>query len=162
MHNTVAINRNAEKITFRHNVVDSQKRAAVNVAMWGSGRTGGTAIRDIVFENNTFVNASQDANYNSSIFFQAGKASAPEGLVVKNNVLDRLRPPLPATVEGNIFLRDTDASVAGSGGKVVTDPRSLFRDPAKGDYRRRPGGPLMGAGADLPPPPAGWGGGSEK
>lgn len=31
----------------------------------------------------------------------------------------------------------------------------LFLDPAKGDYRRRPGGPMLDAGADVPPPPAG-------
>lgn len=157
MQNTVAINRNAEKITFRHNIVDSEGRAAVNVAMWTSGRAGGTAIRNIVFENNTFINLSSEANYHTSIFCQTGKgASLPEGVIARNNILHRLNPPFPATVENNLFLNETDAKVAGTGGKVVKDAKSLFLDPEKGDYRRRPGGPQMEAGADLAPPAETW------
>ncbi len=157
MHNTVAINRNAENIIFRNNVVDSQGRAAVNVAMWNSGKTGGRAIRNILFENNTFLNVSPTVNYASSIFTQAG-AAPPEDIVVRNNILDRLRPPLAANIENNIFLREVDASVQGAGAEFVTDATRLFLDPEKGDYRRRPGGPLMSAGANLPPPPATWNG----
>jgi hypothetical protein len=40
---------------------------------------------------------------------------------------------------------------------VSGDPKALFRDPERGDFRRKPGGPMMQAGADVPPPPAKWG-----
>ena len=157
MHNVIAINRNAENIVIRQNVVDSQGKAAMNIAMWNSGSTGGKAIKNILIENNTLINASLTANHATSVFAQTGpNASPPEGIVIKNNVLDRLRPPLAATVENNIFMRETDPSVAGSGDAVVSDAKKLFLGPEKGDYRRRPGGPLMEAGADLPPPSATW------
>jgi hypothetical protein len=157
MHNTVTINRNAENILFRHNIIDSQGRAAVNLAMWTSGRTRGRDIRNIQFINNTFVNPDRAANWSTSIFNQTGRgASPPTGLVVKHNVLDRLTPPLPGEIEGNIFMRETDPRVQGSDSVVESDPRALFQNPESGDYRRRPGGPKMEAGAEIPPPPADW------
>lgn len=149
----IAINRSAEGITFRNNLIDGQKASAFNVAMWRSGRTGGTFIRNIVFENNTFINVNPEVGYATSIFVQAGP-SVPEGLVIRNNVLDRLRPPVPGTVQGNIFMSETDAEVAGSDAMTVSDPQVLFRDPENADYRRKPGGPMMEAGANVPPPPA--------
>lgn len=153
MHNTVAINRNAENIVFRNNIVDGQNKAAVNVAMWTSGRAGGTAIRNIVFENNTFVNANREQNWSSAIFVQSGRGvSAPQGLVIRNNILDRLTPPATGTIENNVFLRETETRVAGTGGVVEGDLRKLFVDPDNGDFRRLPGGPRMDAGAVLPPP----------
>lgn len=151
----IAINRNAEGITFRNNLIDGQKAATFNVAMWGSGRTGGTHISNIVFENNTFINTTPEVGYATSIFVQSGP-SVPEGLVIRNNVLDRLQPPVPAKIENNIFMRETPAEVAGVNATIVGDPQLLFRNPEKGDYRRKPGGPMMEAGANVPPAPAEW------
>ena len=37
VQNVIAINRSAENLTFRNNVVDSQHRNAVSVAMWRLG-----------------------------------------------------------------------------------------------------------------------------
>jgi len=157
MHNVIAINRNAEKIVIRENVVDGQGKAAVIIAMWNSGKTGGTAINNVLIENNTLINASLTVNHATSVLAQTGRnTSPPEGVVIKNNVLDRLRPPLAATIENNIFMRDTDPKVAGTDSTTVTNPEQLFLDADKGDYRRRPGGPLMEAGADLPPPSKTW------
>lgn len=155
VQNVIPINRSAERLTFRNNVVDSQDRNAVSIAMWQSGKVGGRHIKDVTFENNTLVNSNTNANWYTAIFVQGG-ASTPEGLVARNNVLSRLRPPFPGDVENNIFLHDTDAKVAGSGGMVVSDPNELFIDPENGDYRRKPGGPMMDAGANVPPPPAQW------
>ena len=155
VQNVIAINRSAENLTFRNNVVDSQLDSAVSVAMWRSGKTGGTHMKNIVFEKNTFINASPEVNWFTGIFVQSG-ADAPAGLVARNNVLSRLCPPFPGTIEDNIFMHETDAAVAGTGGAVVSDAAVLFVDPAKGDFRRKPGGPLMEAGADIPPPPAKW------
>ena len=112
-------------------------------------------MKNLTFENNTFINASRDADWATAIFVQSG-ASAPEGLVARDNVLTRLRPPFPGTIENNIFMQETDPEVEGTGGMVVNAPDKLFIDPAKGDYRRKPGGPMMNAGADVPPPPVEW------
>ena len=151
VQNVIAINRSAENLSFRNNVVDSENRNAVSVAMWGSGKVGGQFIKNVIFENNTFVNSDPQANWSSSIYVQPG-ASAPEGMVVRNNILDRLRPVPPGIIEGNLFTRE---AVSGTGSKIA-EPADLFIDPAKGDFRRKPGGPQMDAGASIPPPPAGW------
>ncbi|WP_269539326.1 right-handed parallel beta-helix repeat-containing protein [Cerasicoccus fimbriatus] len=155
VQNVIPINRSAERITFRNNVVDSQHRNAISVAMWQSGKVGGTHIKDITFENNTFINSDTEANWYTAIFVQSG-ASRPEGLVARNNVLSRLRAPFPGVVEGNVYLHETDTNVAGTDSMVVSDPAELFIDPANGDYRRKPGGPMMNAGANVPAPPAKW------
>ena len=108
-----------------------------------------------MFENNTFINTNPEIGYATSIFVQRGP-SVPEGLVIRKNVLDRLRPPVPGTVEDNIFMREIDAEVAGSDATMVSDPQALFRSPEDGDYRRKPGGPMMEAGADVPPAADEW------
>ena len=146
VQNVIAINRSAEDLTFRHNVVDSQKRNAVNVAMWMSGQVGGRHLKNLTFENNTFINLDPDANWATSIFVQTN-ASAPEGLVIRNNILDRLRPPVDGMIEGNVFLRETPESVRGEDSRMVADPDELFLAPDLGDFGRKPGGPRMEAGA---------------
>jgi len=155
VQNVIAINRSVENLSFRNNVVDSQMSNAVSVAMWQSGKVGGTHMKNVTFEKNTLINANPETGWFAGIFVQTG-ASAPVGLVARNNVLSRLRPPFPGTIEGNIYMHETESAVAGTGGLVVSDAAALFMDPAKGDYRRKPGGPLMEAGADVPPPPAVW------
>lgn len=146
VQNVIAINRSAEDLTFRHNVVDSQKRNAVNVAMWMSGQVGGRHLKNLTFENNTFINLDPDANWATSIFVQTN-ASAPEGLVIRNNILDRLRPPADGVIEGNVFLRETPEAVRGEDSRMVADPDELFLAPDRGDFGRKPGGPRMEAGA---------------
>jgi hypothetical protein len=155
VQNVIAINRSAEDLTFRNNVVDSQNRNAVSVSMWLSGTVGGTFIKNLTFENNTFINVRPSTEWATAIFVQRN-ASAPTGVVAKNNVLDRLKTPFPGTIEDNIFMRETEEKVAGSGSMVVSDPNELFMNPAEGDFRRKPGGPMMEAGANVPPPPATW------
>lgn len=155
VHNVIAINRAASNLTFRNNIVDSEDRNAVNIAMWQSGRTGGRFIKNLTFENNTLVNLNEGSGWHTSIFVQGG-ASRPEGLVIRNNVLDKLRVPNPGKITENIFMLETDEKVIGSDYQMVSDENVLFVDPANGDFRRKPGGPMMKAGADVPPPPAVW------
>ena len=154
VQNVIAINRSAENLTFRNNVVDSENRNGVSVAMWGSGKTGGKFIKNVVFDSNTFVNINRQTGWATSIFVQSGP-SVPEGLVIRNNILDFLSPSTPGAIEGNIFLHATDPSAAGSASSIA-EAADLFIDPAKGDYRRKPNSPLMDTGANIPPPPAEW------
>lgn len=155
VQNVIAINRSAENLTFRNNVVDSENKNPVSVAMWPSGRLGGRFMKNLLFENNTFVNVDPDVPWSTSVFVQSG-ASPPEGLVIRNNVIEYLRSKVPGTIEDNIFMKKADRSVADTGSIVVSDPNKLFRDPANNDYRRKPGGPMMDAGANVPPPAAAW------
>ncbi len=148
---TSPINRNAENITFRNNVIDAMGRSAVTVPIWQSGRTRGRDVENITFENNTFVRTG-DAGWASAIFGQSG-ASTPRGLVVRHNVMDRPYGQLEGTFEQNIYLREPGSEFMGEGNLVIDDLEQLFIDPENGDFRRRPDGPMMDAGADVPPPP---------
>jgi hypothetical protein len=73
-------------------------------------------------------------------------------MAVRNNILDRLRPTPPGIIEGNIFTREIAPGVS----NVLANPADLFIDSAKGDFRRKPGGSRMDAGANIPHPPAEW------
>jgi hypothetical protein len=154
VHNTVAINRNAERLVFRNNVIDGRERSAVAVAMWTSGRVGGREIKDIHFFNNTFVNSNPGTAWATGILGQRrGSPSPPQGLIIRNNILYGLAEDISGEIENNIYTRAVEERFMGPGCQVVTDPEVLFRDPARGDYRRKPGGPAMDAGASIPPPP---------
>jgi len=151
IQNVATINRNARNITFRNNVIDGMGRAAVTMAMWGSGRTGGRDLENIHFINNTFVRTNHSAGWSAGIFGQSS-GSAPKGLVIRNNILDRIGGRLPGTIEDNIFTRQVDEKYRGQNGRVIMDDNDLYRNARKGDFRRRPGGLMMEAGADVAPP----------
>jgi parallel beta-helix repeat protein len=154
VHNTIAINRNAERLTFRNNVIDGLGRSAVSVAMWTSGSVGGREIKDIQFINNTFVNLNPNVAWATGILGQrAGSPSAPQGLIIRNNILHGLAEDISGKIENNIYIREVEKPYLGTGSQVISDLRVLFRDPARGDYRRKPGGPAMDVGATIPPPP---------
>jgi hypothetical protein len=155
VHNTVTINRNAENIVFRNNVIDGLGRSAVCLAMWTSGRSGGRALKNIQFLNNTFVNTTRDVDWSTGIFGQrSSRRSSPEGLVIRNNILDRITNDVPGVIENNIYIRESEKRFMGPGCRVITDMNVLFVDPANGDFRRRPGGPAMNIGATIPAPPS--------
>ncbi len=91
VHNTLTINRNAERITFRNNVIDGLGRSAVAVGLWASGSVGGQEIKDIHFLNNTFVNMNPNTTWATGILGQrANSPGAPQGLSIRNNILHGL------------------------------------------------------------------------
>jgi parallel beta-helix repeat protein len=154
VHNTVAINRNAQRLVFRNNVIDGLQRSAVAVAMWTSGRVGGREIKDIHFFHNTFVNLNPGTAWATGILGQRrGSPSPPQGLILRNNILYGLAEDISGQIENNIYTRVVEDRFLGPGCQVVTDPDVLFLAPARGDYRRKPGGPAMEVGASIPPPP---------
>lgn len=155
VQNTVTINRNAENIVFRNNVIDGLGRSAVCLAMWGSGRTGGRDIRNVQFLNNTFVNTNPEVGWSTGILGQRGRGvSSPQGLVIRGNILDRITDDVNGVFENNIYLREVDKRFMGQGCQVIKDPKSLFMDGANGDFRRQTGGPAMETGAAIAAPPA--------
>ncbi|NRA39794.1 MAG: right-handed parallel beta-helix repeat-containing protein, partial [Planctomycetes bacterium] len=154
LNNVITINRNAKKLTFRNNVVDSQMKNGINLAIWGSGSAGGKNVSDILIENNTFINLSKKNSWGASIFVQ-GKASKPTGLIIRNNVLDFLNP-VGAEIGNNIYINKVDAKAMGEGSQVESDFTKLFIDADKEDYRRKKGGVLENAGAKLSAPTKTW------
>ncbi len=153
IQNTVAINRSAENFVFRNNVIDGLGKTTVAVAMWTSGKVGGRTIKNLEFVNNTFVNTDLNATWSAAIFGQQkGTPGSPEGLVIRNNILDGLGQDLPGIIENNIFTRKVEDRFMGKDCVVDTDLNALFINPAEGDFRRKPGGPKMDVGANVPPP----------
>jgi parallel beta-helix repeat protein len=154
IHNTIAINRNAERITFRNNVIDGLGKSSVAIGMWTSGSVGGRAIKDIHFFNNTFVNMNPETTWATGILGQrAGSPGAPEGLIIRNNILHGLAEDISGKIENNIYTRAVEQRFMGAGCQANSDLNVLFQNPARGDFRRKPGGPAMGVGATIPPPP---------
>ena len=154
LHNAITLNRNAERIVIRNNVVDGLHRLAYGAALWPSGQVGGRDLTDILIENNTFVNLNPGISWFSGVLYNwRGEAPRPTGLTVRNNIMDRLQGrALPGQVENNIFLMKPQPEGLMEGNYGVFDPVLLFQDAASGDYRRRPEGPHPGVGADIPAP----------
>ncbi|MEX2381233.1 MAG: right-handed parallel beta-helix repeat-containing protein [Opitutales bacterium] len=148
VQNTATINRNARNIVFRNNVIDGLGRTAVTLAIWQSGSVGGREVIDIAFENNTFVRVNRGVGWSTGIFGQSG-ASTPRGLVVRNNILDRVSGELSGEFENNVYLREPAGPLMSESNRVIADLDELFVDPDNGDFRRRPGGLAMNAGADI-------------
>ncbi len=154
LNNIITINRNANKLVFRNNVVDSEGKSGINLAIWGSGRTGGRNVSNLLIENNTFINRNEANSWGASIFVQ-GKASKPTGMVVRNNVFDLIKP-MSAEISGNVYIKQVDAKAMGEGSQVEGDYSKLFQAPDKEDYRRKKGSVLEDAGAKLGPPKRTW------
>ena len=109
IQNTATINRNAENIIFRNNVIDGLGRSSVCLGMWTSGKTGGRALKNIQFLNNTFVNTSKESSWATGILGQRSNSpSSPEGLVIRGNILDRISDDLPGVIENNIYIREVE------------------------------------------------------
>ncbi|MCH8511397.1 MAG: right-handed parallel beta-helix repeat-containing protein [Kiritimatiellae bacterium] len=148
VQNSLTINRNAENILLRNNLIDGQGRATVCVGMWTSGTVGGREFKNIQFLHNTFVNTNPDVSWSTAILGQRRNSpGSPQGLVIRNNILDRISEDLPGVIENNIYTRKVEARFMGPGCKVITDLNALFVDPENGDYRLREGSSAIGAGA---------------
>ena len=144
-----AINRNAENIVIRNNIINGKGKLGCGIGMWADGKTGGSKIKDLQFLHNTIANLDNNCGWTTGILGQRGQGfSHPEGLVIKNNILDGLSDDLPGVIENNIYLREVEKRFMGKGCQVVTDLKKLCVDPDHGDYRLREGSPAIGGGCD--------------
>lgn len=153
LHNAIAINRNAERIVIRNNVIDGLGRLSYGVAMWPSGRVGGRNLTDILIERNTVVNLDVGVGWSSAVLYNfRGEAPLPTGLVVRNNLLHRLEGrPLPGTVQNNLLLLRPGQPGLLQENYWLEEATELFLNPDSGDFRRKPGSPHADLGAHLPP-----------
>lgn len=69
------------------------------------------------------------------------------GLVIRNNVLERLAGNLRGEITHNPFTRAEDADdLPGENNRAVSDLDAVFLDHANNDFRLRPGSSAIGAG----------------
>jgi hypothetical protein len=113
----------------------------------GMGLWASDAMNNLTIVNNLILNGSRSQG---GIYI----GNKGKGWVIRNNVIDGITGVIQpdARISHNIYTRLGEAQTARPPGKdemVVEDLRRLFVDPAKRDYRPRPGGPLIDAGADV-------------
>ncbi len=138
---------------FFNNITDGGEKYK-NVNEWPNTKRGPWATGQIVFANNTFVNA--EANSSLGLGKDVDKT-----YVVVNNILDGLGttqskyPDIKFTRTHNIYtaLNNFQASrygwEMGEGEEENGNLDELFVDPEKLDFRPSPNSPARGAGTDV-------------
>lgn len=139
----ITINRSAERITLRNNIVDVRGRGGFCLAFWGSGNVGGRHIHEVRIENNTFIRP-----VHTGVLVQGREGlPEPEGLVLRDNIIAAVNVlPEGTVMEGNILLEKPRFPLP-PGNQVVADRSKVLIDPDARDYRRVQDGPLPQAGA---------------
>jgi hypothetical protein len=136
----------AEDITIAQNIFDGGGNTMC-VGVWT-----GNPMKNVHFFNNCLVRSSPEHQWMAALF---SNNTGVAGMVVKNNVIDGLSGHLPGEYSHNIYtqwgpnLRDANTRKLGPGEVYEPDPKKIFVDPDKGDYRPRPGGPAVDAGTDV-------------
>lgn len=139
----IAMNRSAERITLRDNIVDLHDRKGFCLAMWISGTTGGRHIQDVLVENNTFIRA----GYIAVSVQDRDNAPPPQGLVFRNNIIDGAYAlPAGTELDQNLFIRPPRDGLT-EGNLLVPELSRVIQAPDEGNYGRVEGSPLPHAGA---------------
>ena len=137
-------------ITVAYNIIDGGG-ANMCLGFWNVGR-----LRNVRLLNNLLLNSNKYSTWEAAIY--GGKSSEPMiGYVIKNNVIDGTcgEQALVAERSHNIYTRQgwNEMSQQGwrpaDGEMIVEDLARIFADPARGDYRLKPGSPAIDAGVDV-------------
>jgi parallel beta-helix repeat protein len=131
----------AEDVIIRNNIIDSSGRSLC-VGIWTA-----TPLRNVQFLNNLLLRASTEETWHAAMF---SNSRGPEGLVVKNNVIDGLSGNLPGEFSHNIYTRwgpNQENRSLGAGEIYEPDLKKIFVDPENRDFRLRAGSPAIDAGA---------------
>jgi parallel beta-helix repeat protein len=131
----------AEDVIIRNNIIDSGGKSLC-VGIWTA-----TPLRNVRFLNNLLLRASAEHPWHAALF---SNSRGPEGLVVKNNVIDGLSGNLPGQFSHNIYTRwgpNQEDHELGPGEIHQPDLKKIFVDPENRDFRLRAGSPAIDAGA---------------
>ena len=138
-----------ENFTVADNVFDGGGKD-VGIAFWNIDN-----LKNVRVLNNLLLNGNHKSGIAAAIYANQGKGPMV-GYVIKNNIIDgtELRQGEAVERSNNIYtFRGESEKQAGwqpgPGEIVVEDLGKIFVDPAKGDYRLRPGSPAIGAGAEV-------------
>jgi hypothetical protein len=138
-------------VVIRNNIFDGGNRSFC-IGMWStSGHEkqywSGPILQSVQIYNNTFIRAATKHNWQAAIF--SNMQNQPQGLVVKNNIIDGVSGRLNGSYTHNIYTRSVKKEFMGEGSLVVKDLKTLFVDPDNNDFRPAKGSPAIGAGVDV-------------
>lgn len=141
----------AGNVVIRNNIFDGANRSMA-IAMWSTGRHEksywkGPTLQNVRIVHNILVRGSRERAWKGGLF--SNMKDQPQGLVVKNNILDGVHGRLSGDYSHNIYTREVSKAFMGKGCKVVTDLKKIFVDAQKGDFRLQPGCPALSAGIDM-------------
>lgn len=141
----------AGNVIIRNNIFDGGNRN-ICIGMWSisdheKGYWNGPILQNVGIYNNIFIGGNKDSDWKCGIF--SNMQNQPDGLVVKNNIIDGVHGKLRGDYAHNIYTRAVGDAYMGEGSAVVTDLKQLFVDPEKGDFRPAEGSPAIGAGVQV-------------
>jgi hypothetical protein len=135
-----------QDMLVHHNIFDGGGVSSP-VGVWGAG-----TFKNARFYNNLFLRTDPKSSWGLAVYF--GRGGDMVGYEFKNNVIDGMyrEGPIVAVHENNVYTRPCVSGEKENDWKlgpneiVEGDLKKLFVDPDKGDWRPKPGGPLIDAG----------------
>ncbi len=136
-----------EDMLVCNNVFDGDD-ANMCVGLWNVG-----TLKNVRFLNNLFVRGARKSDWALGVY--CGGSGEMAGYVFRNNVVDGMyrEGPIAAEHSHNVYTRPVVSGKQewklGAGEALQAELKKLFVDPDNGDWRPRPGGPLISAGTSV-------------
>ena len=119
---------------IQNNIFDADK--GIGIGIWVS-----KPFKNNIIEHNTIINADPKSDWKTAIF---SNNKGPEGLIIRNNILDGIAGNLPGTYSNNIYTRllgkQTESNLE-SGSKLVADVHQLIDN----NYKTKSGSAAVNA-----------------
>lgn len=125
---------------IRNNIFGGNHRSCA-MGLWS-----GKPLENVRIYNNTIVNGPRDVAWSAGVYCGNKGGS---GFVFRNNIVAGFAGTLPADTVSSHNLITFKGPLHRAGERFVADVRSIFVDPARRDFRLKPGSPAIDAGMDL-------------